>query len=195
MIIINHCSNMPRGYPQLTKEQKREIINRIKEKGEKVSNLSKEYGVVPKTIYNLLRKTAQGTGALLELAKLKRENEALLKIIGLFTVQDKLGKKSVMAAAINRLAPPKNKIELAGRLGVSRSALYYEPILPAKDLMLKAAIEKVMSDHKAYGHRRIAWELEINKKRAKRVMKLFGLKTKRKRKMPKKPKDLNQAPA
>src|SRR3990172_879114 len=118
MIIINHCSNMPRGYPQLTKEQKQEIINRIKEKGEKVSDLSKEYGVVPKTIYNLLKKT-------------------------------------VMAAAINRLAPPKNKTELAGRLGVSRSALYYEPILPAKDLMLKAAIEKVMSDHKAYGHRRI----------------------------------------
>ena len=100
-----------------------------------------------------------------------------------------------MAAAINRLAPPKNKIELAGRLGVSRSALYYEPILPAKDLMLKAAIEKVMSDHKAYGHRRIAWELEINKKRVKRVMKLFGLKIKRKRKIPKKPKDLNQTPA
>ena len=100
-----------------------------------------------------------------------------------------------MAAAINRLAPPKNKTELAGRLGVSRSALYYEPILPAKDLMLKAAIEKVMSDHKAYGHRRIAWELEINKKRVKRVMKLFGLKIKRKRKIPKKPKDLNQTPA
>jgi transposase-like protein len=84
---------MPRGYPQLTNEQKQEIINRIKEKGEKVSDLSKEYGVVPKTIYNLLRKTAQGAGALLELAKLKRENEALLKIIGHLTVQERLGKK------------------------------------------------------------------------------------------------------
>src|SRR3989344_2080999 len=87
MIIINHCSNMPRGYPQLTKEQKREIINRIKEKGEKVSDLSKECEAAPKTICNLLRKTAQGTGALPEPAKLKRENEALLKIIGQFTVQ------------------------------------------------------------------------------------------------------------
>lgn len=84
---------MPRGYPTLANEQKQEIINRIKEKGEKVSDLAKEYGVVPKTIYNLLRKTAQGAGALLELAKLKRENEALLKIIGLLTVQEKLGKK------------------------------------------------------------------------------------------------------
>ncbi len=74
-------------------EQKQEIINRVKEKGELVADLAKEYGVTPKTIYNLLRRTAQGPGALLELAKLKRENEALLKIIGQLTAQEKLGKK------------------------------------------------------------------------------------------------------
>jgi transposase-like protein len=84
---------MPKGYPSLGEEQKQEIIKRIKEKGERVMDLAKEYGIVPKTIYNLLRKTAQGPGALLELAKLKRENEALLKIIGQLTAQEKLGKK------------------------------------------------------------------------------------------------------
>jgi transposase-like protein len=84
---------MPKGYPSLSEEQKQEIVKRIKEKGERVQDLAKEYGIVPKTIYNLLRKTAQGSGALLELAKLKRENEALLKIIGQLTAQEKLGKK------------------------------------------------------------------------------------------------------
>jgi len=84
---------MPKGYPSLGEEQKQEIIKRIKERGERVSDLAKEYGVVPKTIYNLLRRTAQGPGALLKLAKLKRENEALLKIIGQLTAQEKLGKK------------------------------------------------------------------------------------------------------
>lgn len=84
---------MPKGYPTLSEEQKQEIINRIKEKGERVPELAKEYGIVPKTIYNLLRKTAQGPGALLELAKLKREKEALLQIIGQLTAQEKLGKK------------------------------------------------------------------------------------------------------
>ena len=84
---------MPKGYPSLSEEQKQEIIKRIKEKGERVPDLAKEYGIVPKTIYNLLRSTAQGSGALLELAKLKRENEALLKIIGQLTAQEKLGKK------------------------------------------------------------------------------------------------------
>lgn len=98
-----------------------------------------------------------------------------------------------MAETINQPAPPSSKTELAKRLGVARSALYYELKLPVKDLALKAEIEKVMTDHKAYGHRRIAWELGINKKRVKRVMKLFGLKVKRKRKAPKKPKDSGQA--
>ena len=84
---------MPKGYPSLSEEQRQEVIKRIKEKGERVADLAKEYGVVPKVIYNLLRRTAQGSGALLELAKLKRENEALLKIIGQLTAQEKLGKK------------------------------------------------------------------------------------------------------
>lgn len=84
---------MPKGYPSLGEEQKQEIIKRIKEKGERVPELAKEYGIAPKTIYNLLRKTVQGSGALLELAKLKRENEALLKIIGQLTAQERLGKK------------------------------------------------------------------------------------------------------
>ncbi len=99
-----------------------------------------------------------------------------------------------MAAAINQLSPPTSKAELARQLGVSRSALYYQLKLPAKDLALRAEIEQVMSDHKTYGHRRIATHLNINKKRIKRVMRLFGLVVKRKRKKPFKPKDVDQAP-
>lgn len=96
--------------------------------------------------------------------------------------------------AINLAAPAKSKKELAKELGISRQGLYYQPKLPAKDLRLKAEIEEVMSDNKAYGHKRVAWALNINKKRALRVMKLFGLKPLRRRKRPDKPQDLGQAP-
>jgi putative transposase len=96
--------------------------------------------------------------------------------------------------AINRAAPFKSKKELAKQLGISRQSLYYQPRLPAKDLKLKAEIEKVMAYHPAYGHKRIALALGINKKRVLRVMKLFGLKPKRRRKKPDKPPDLGQAP-
>lgn len=96
--------------------------------------------------------------------------------------------------AVNQLAPPKSKTQLAKELGVSRQSLYYKPEMPAKDLALKAKIEQVMDKHKAYGHRRVAWALTINHKRARRVMKLFGLKPQRRRRTPFRPQDKNQAP-
>lgn len=97
--------------------------------------------------------------------------------------------------AVNTRASAKSKKGLAKQLGISRQSLYYQPKLPAKDLRLKAEIEKVMSDNKAYGHKRIAFALNINKKRTLRVMKLFGLKPQRRRpKKPEKPEDLGQAP-
>ena len=84
---------MPKGYPSLTQEQKREITGRVKEKGERVADLAKEYGVVPKTIYNHLSRSGQNSGTLLELSKLKREKDALLQIVGQLIVDQKLGKK------------------------------------------------------------------------------------------------------
>ena len=84
---------MPKGYPSLTPEQKREIIARIKEKGERVADLAQEHGVQPRTIYGYLSRSSQGSGTLLELSKLKREKDALLKIVGQLIVDQKLGKK------------------------------------------------------------------------------------------------------
>ena len=67
---------------------------------------------------------------------------------------------------------------------VSRNSLYYKPKLPAKDLLLKQRIEAILLEHKSYGHRRIALALGINKKRVRRVMKLFNIKPKKSRKRP-----------
>lgn len=98
--------------------------------------------------------------------------------------------------AIKELAPKQSKAELARQMGVSRQSLYYKLKMPEKDLKLKAEIEKVLSKNKVYGHRRVADDLIINKKRARRVMKLFGLKPQRKRKWkkPEKPLDQGQEP-
>jgi len=88
------------------------------------------------------------------------------------------------------------KLQLAAELGVARSSLYYEPKLPEKDWQLKIAIEQVLRDHPSYGHRRIATHLHLNKKRIRRVMKLFGLKPYRRRgKKLKKNKDIGQITA
>jgi putative transposase len=64
---------------------------------------------------------------------------------------------------------------------MSRSMLYYHHKQPDKDWWLKQQIELVLRDKKSYGYRRIADHLGINRKRALRVMKLFGIKPYRRR--------------
>lgn len=73
------------------------------------------------------------------------------------------------------------KANLAKKLGISRSMLYYEHKMPKLDEELKEDILQVMSNHPSYGHKRIAMELKINKKRVRRVMKKFHLMPKRRR--------------
>jgi len=84
---------MPRGYPSLIPEKRQEIMLRIKEKGERVPDLAKEYGVRPQIIYSMLSGGASAPNILLEMSKLKRERDALLKIVGELIVDQKLGKK------------------------------------------------------------------------------------------------------
>ena len=86
---------------------------------------------------------------------------------------------------------PLTKTSLAKQQGISLSSLYYKPKLPQKDWFLKNQIEQVLHQHPSYGHKRLALELHINKKRIRRVMKLIGIKPYRRRgRKFRKPKDL-----
>lgn len=78
-----------------------------------------------------------------------------------------------------------SKTELAKLLGISRASLYYQAQQPAKDWHLKCRIEQVLRKLPSYGHRRIALHLGMNKKPILRIMKIFGIKPKRRRRKPK----------
>lgn len=75
------------------------------------------------------------------------------------------------------------KKALASELGISRRSLYYQSKLEIKDWQLKTKIEEVLSQPHchSYGHKRLANELKVNKKRVLRVMKKFGIKPYRRR--------------
>lgn len=89
-----------------------------------------------------------------------------------------------------------SKRELARKLGVSRSSLYYRKKRSLLDKEIKNQIEAVMTDNHSYGHKRIALALKLNKKRIRRVMKIFDLKPARRRAAcPFKPEDQNKPPA
>jgi len=87
---------MPKGYPILDESQKQEIIARVKKNGESVKDLAKEYGVHSKTIYQLLAKQVNQPNLILEIAKLRKEKEALLSIIGELVAEKKSAYKKTL---------------------------------------------------------------------------------------------------
>ena len=76
---------------------------------------------------------------------------------------------------------PLTKVDLARQQGISVYSLYYKPRKPRKDQILKNQIEHVLSQHPSYDHRRIAILLKMNKKKIRRVMRLFDIKPYRRR--------------
>lgn len=69
-----------------------------------------------------------------------------------------------------------NKKASCDDLSFSRRSLYYESKQEIKDWVTKQLIEESLRIHPAYGHKRLAKHLKINKKRILRVMKKYGIK-------------------
>lgn len=76
-----------------------------------------------------------------------------------------------------------HKAVIAEAMGISPKHLHRRNILDDKDEQLKQQISEVHKKHTSYGHRRVAWELNINHKRTQRVMKKFGIKPPRRKKL------------
>ena len=90
------------------------------------------------------------------------------------------------------MAAAKNKTALAKELGISRQSLYYHPKKPKEDHGIKERIISLQADHPAYGHRRMALFLGLNRKRIHRIMKKFGIRPKIMRGRPWKPGDVGK---
>jgi len=63
--------------------------------GTKVSDAATKYGIHIKTAYAIIRRQADNSGtSALEIAKLRRENQELKEIIGLFALEKKRAEKN-----------------------------------------------------------------------------------------------------
>lgn len=80
-------------FKQIPKEIKEEIISKVKN-GQKVGEAAAQYGINPKTIYGWLNNQVKPEVSIIELNKLKRENEELKRIIGIITLELERGKKN-----------------------------------------------------------------------------------------------------
>jgi transposase-like protein len=80
------------SYHTISQETKQQILERVKQ-GISVLQLATEHGCSPKTIYGWLSKTSEKTAPVLELARIKRERDDLLRIIGTLTLELTKSKK------------------------------------------------------------------------------------------------------
>jgi len=84
---------MPKGKYKVSPEVKQQILKRIKEEGVSVTQAAEEHGLSTQTIYGWIAKGVTAPPSVLELSRLKRENQTLHEIIGRLTVKLSLAEK------------------------------------------------------------------------------------------------------
>jgi transposase-like protein len=72
---------------RIAPELKEQIINRIKNDGVSVAQAAKDHGVSTQTIYAWIGAKVEGGPSVMEIAKLRKENDELLKLVGLLTLK------------------------------------------------------------------------------------------------------------
>lgn len=80
------------GYKRIPKEIKDEVLARLRQ-GQKVPQLASEYGISGKTIYNWLSAGVVAEVSVLEHARIKRERDDLLRLVGNLTLEVERRKK------------------------------------------------------------------------------------------------------
>ena len=75
-------------------ELKNRIVDKLKSEGLSVRQASTEFGISANTIYGWLGTRATGDPSVLEIAKLRRENNELKQLIGGLTLNMERGKKN-----------------------------------------------------------------------------------------------------
>jgi len=72
---------------RISRDVKEQILKRVRDEGIPVSQEAKEHGISDATIYTWLTKGASGNPSWTEVAKLKKENKALLELVGEVTMK------------------------------------------------------------------------------------------------------------
>ena len=72
---------------RISKEVKDQILKRIKDEGVSVTQAAEEHGISTASIYTWLTKGVSKNPSWLEVAKLKKENKALLELVGEITMK------------------------------------------------------------------------------------------------------------
>ncbi|PIR73795.1 MAG: hypothetical protein COU40_00475 [Candidatus Moranbacteria bacterium CG10_big_fil_rev_8_21_14_0_10_35_21] len=80
---------------RISSEVKEQVLKRIKEDGISVTQAAQEHGISTHTIYKMLTKTVANNPTWQEVTKLKKQNQALLALVGELTVKLSQAQKKI----------------------------------------------------------------------------------------------------
>ena len=80
---------------KIAPEVKADILRRIKDEGVPVTQAAKDHGIHESTIYNWLGAGIQSAPSWAEFAKLQRQNDELLKLVGELTLRLSSAQKKI----------------------------------------------------------------------------------------------------
>lgn len=72
---------------RIAPDVREQIINRIKNDGISVQQAATEHGISTATIYGWLGAKTEGGPSIMEITKLRKENDELLKLVGWMTLK------------------------------------------------------------------------------------------------------------
>lgn len=81
-------------YPRIAPEVKEQILHRIRTEGTSAAQAAREHGISAHTVYNWLGRTAEVPSNILQLNKLRRENEELKRLLGQAMLMSERSKKN-----------------------------------------------------------------------------------------------------
>jgi len=80
---------------RISSEVKEQVLKRIKEDGISVAQAAQEHGISTHTIYKMLTKTITNNSTWQEVTRLKKQNQALLALVGELTVKLSQAQKKI----------------------------------------------------------------------------------------------------
>ncbi len=80
---------------RVAKEVREQILKRIKDEGVSVSQASEEHGVSTQAIYAWLSKGVTNNPSWKEMAKIKKQNQELLALVGELTIKLSAAQKKI----------------------------------------------------------------------------------------------------
>ena len=86
--------------PRISAEIKQQILNRIRTEGVTAVQASKEHGISTATVYAWLRRSTTLPSNILQLNKLRRENDELKRLLGEAMLMNERSKKNQSRHAI-----------------------------------------------------------------------------------------------